>query len=127
MVNLRNQLHELIKEKKVPTNYKGKLSDFIEIVVKMKKLYIAGISSAKVAPERQLTVIYEQLVIDVESETRKICRFLGIPWSEQMMYPSRINHLGEELMIRKGVHYTAKSFNRDPETHSINKWENQLT
>jgi protein-tyrosine sulfotransferase len=47
----------------------------------------AGFTSYKIAPERVLAVAYERLVSDPEVETKKICKFLKIDWSKQMLYP----------------------------------------
>ena len=103
------------------------LSDFLRIVDKTKKFYVSGNASTNILPERELIVLYEKLVTDVESETKNICRYLGIPWYEQMMSPSRMKHLGERSMTRAGAHYNAEAFNRDPDINSINKWQGKLT
>jgi len=122
-IKVREKRHE----KKIPSNYDGSLSDFMEIIGKTKTLFLSGAASTNIAPERELIVEYEKLVADVESETRRICKFLEIPWSAEMMYPAKKKHLGEEAMTRIGVHYTKESFNRNPETTSIDRWKNELT
>ncbi len=121
------RVRERRSEKKIQSNYNGSLSDFRRIIAKVKKPYLSGNASTKISPERELIVVYEKLVTDIEGETKRICRFLEIPWSEKMIYPSRIKHLGEETMTRIGVHYSKESFNRDPETTSIDKWKKKFT
>lgn len=86
----------------------------------------SGFASHNRAPERILAIAYETLVSDPERETKKICNFLNIVWSEQMLYPGSIKHLGEKS-VTNNVWYDTKSFNRDPESYGIDKWKTQLT
>lgn len=89
----------------------------------------AGFAAAESAPEKVLTIAYEQLVVHPEYETRRLCNFLGIEWSRQMMYPSRQKHLGEKAITRSSdqVWYDPRMYNRDPDPREIDKWRTHLT
>lgn len=113
------------KYKKVNTG--GRLSDFIGVTKRCRKEFLETISVDKIASGKVLTVIYEKLVTNPEEETKKICNFLGVQWSPDMLYPSRKKHLGEKSMTRENVWYTKKSYYRDVDTSCINKWEKELT
>jgi len=116
------------KEKEIQKAYtSGTLSDFIGVTKSSRKEFLETISADKTAHGKVLTVIYEKLVIDTEEETKKICNFLGVQWSPDMLYPSRKKHLDEKSMTLEGVWYTKKSYNRDIDTSCINKWEKELT
>ena len=95
----------------------------------VKKCFRAGFSAAESAPAKVLTVSYEKLVIDPEHETKRICNFLGIEWSRQMMHPASQRHLGEKAVTKRSgeVWYDTKTYNRDPEPHEIDKWKIHLT
>ena len=86
----------------------------------------SGFASYKISPERVLTLSYERLVSYPELETKGICRFLDIEWSQQMLCPGSIRHLGEKA-VTNNVWYDTKSYNRDPESYEIDKWKAQLT
>jgi protein-tyrosine sulfotransferase len=95
----------------------------------VKKCFQAGFSAAESAPDKVLTVVYEKLVVDSEHETKRICNFLGIEWSRQMMHPASQKHLGERAVTKRSgeVWYDTKTYNRDPEPHEIDKWKRNLT
>jgi hypothetical protein len=73
-----------------------------------------------------ITVVYERLVSDPVAETKRLCDFIGIEWSEEMVRPSAKEHIGGKAICNK-VWYEEKRFNSDPETRHIDKWKNQLT
>ena len=77
-------------------------------------------------PHRVLTIVYERLVSDPERETKRICEFLGVEWSKQMMYPGRQKHMGEQAICNE-VWYDKRAYNRNPEAKEINKWKQQLS
>lgn len=95
----------------------------------VRSALIAGLTVSEQSSEKVLTVIYEKLLQDPEKETQRICQYLNIPWSEQMIYPSRFKHLGERAIISLGdsAWYDEKMFNRDPDTSNIDKWKKKLT
>lgn len=86
----------------------------------------AGFASFELSPDRVFEVVYERLVADPEDETRRICEFLGVEWSNQMLHPKDVKHLGEKA-VTNDVWYDTKSFNRDPEPFEVDKWKSQLT
>ena len=94
----------------------------------VRKCFHSGFGTAESAPEKVWTVVYEQLVVDPEGETKKICDFLGIEWARQMMHPGRQKHLGEKAATSKSgeVWYKSETYNRDPETREMDKWKRQL-
>lgn len=90
----------------------------------------AGLSASASAPDKVLTLLYEDVVTRSEIETKKICQFLKIDWSEEMMHPGRKKHLGEKAQtagIAEGIWYNANTYNRDPDRSEIDKWKTQLT
>jgi hypothetical protein len=88
-----------------------------------------GLRAAKARPDRVCVVAYERLVADVETETRRICEFLGLAWTPAMLDPSAMRHLGENAITENSseVWYDAKSFARSPEADAVDKWRLQLT
>jgi len=105
----------------------GSLSDFVGLTNYVKEFFVAGISSAKNAPNKILTVVYDKLVTDPESETKRICNYLGIEWSKEMLFPSKKKHLGEKQQTRDNGWYTLDNYYRDPDPVDINKWRKQIT
>ncbi|MGV2829120.1 sulfotransferase family protein [Myxosarcina sp. GI1(2024)] len=86
-----------------------------------------GFTSVKTTPEKILVLLYENLVTDPKSETQKICDFIGIEWSKQMLNPEQFNHIGEKAITKNGIWYERKTFNRNPSSKEIDKWKNLLT
>lgn len=86
-----------------------------------------GFAAAEIAPEKVLIVVYERLVKDVKNETKKICNFLGIEWSSQMMIPGQLKHLGEKAITKDQIWYDTRRYYSNPETQHIDKWKTQLT
>jgi hypothetical protein len=88
----------------------------------------SGLRAAERRPQRVCVVAYEQLVTDVEMHTRRICDFLGLSWTPEMLDPSAKRHLGEDAITQKSneIWYDAKSYARDPDTDLADKWRRQL-
>jgi len=105
-----------------------RLSDFITLANSIKKAFLAGEYATTIPPENFFTVVYERLVHNPENETKKICKFLGIEWSSQMLYPSRQTHIGEEGMTRTKLSWHTKegTFDRDIDASSVDKWKKEL-
>ena len=95
----------------------------------VRKCFDAGFNASKNAPGKVLTVVYERLVKDPERETKKICKFLGLEWSEEMITPGKKEHLGEKAITRKSneIWYDAETYRRDPDRQDIEKWKKKLT
>jgi len=107
-----------------------KMQDFTQsmsaAISYVKRCYKSGVISYKAAPEKVLIVAYEQLVSNPEHETKRICSFLKINWSNKMLCPGSIKHLGEKA-VTNDVWYDTKSYSRDVEPYEVDKWKNQLT
>lgn len=95
----------------------------------VKKCLDAGFTAASCFSDKVLTVIYEQLVTAPEEETKKICKFLEIEWNDLMLYPGGKTHLGQHAITTRSdeIWYDAKAYNRNPESHNIEKWRSELT
>ncbi|NIA09337.1 MAG: hypothetical protein GWP10_06320 [Nitrospiraceae bacterium] len=94
-----------------------------------KKCFSAGFNATKMAPEKVFTVVYERLIMDPESETKKMCDFLKIKWSSQMIHPGSFKHLGEKAITLKSgeIWYDSKMYNKDPDPKNIEKWKMLLS
>jgi len=94
-----------------------------------KECLSSGFSGSKIAPERVLIVVYEQLITESERETKRICEFLGLEWSSNMVTPGKFKHLGEKAITVKSrlAWYDIQAYNRDPDTQSLEKWKTLLT
>ncbi|KKL03546.1 hypothetical protein LCGC14_2625080, partial [marine sediment metagenome] len=78
------------------------------------KCFHEGSVCSKSTPERVLTIVYERLVSNTDTETKRICKFLKIGWSDEMLNPEGKKHLGEKAICNK-VWYEKKRFNSNPE------------
>jgi hypothetical protein len=115
------------KRQKERGRKQGRGTNTVAAAINHVKAHVcAGLAASAASPERVFTVIYEELVSNPETETKKLCQFLKIPWSEEMLYPSKKTHLGETAQT-EGIWYTQETYNRDPEQTEINKWQDQLT
>jgi hypothetical protein len=76
-----------------------------------------------------LTVVYEHLLINPERETKKICTFLGIEWTDLMLSPGDKKHLGEKAITTQSneIWYDSNTYNRNPDNRNIEKWQSKLT
>ena len=95
----------------------------------IKKCFNAGFAASKNAPGKVLTVAYERLVMDPERETKRICKFLELEWTNQMITPGNKKHLGEKAITCRSneIWYNAKTYYRNPDSQNIEKWKSQLT
>jgi hypothetical protein len=75
--------------------------------------------------ERVLTVRYERLLEDPEQETMRMCEFLRLPWSEEMVRPGEKKH--DEGKILDGVWYTDDMYHSNLDPSRMHKWRDQLT
>ncbi|MGI8860438.1 MAG: sulfotransferase family protein [Rubrobacteraceae bacterium] len=79
----------------------------------VKKTNDAGFRAAD-GSDRVLTVVYERLVGDPERETARVCAFLGLPWSAEMVKPGEKRHDGEKTL--DGVWYTDDMYYSNPDS-----------
>jgi len=93
------------------------------------KCFDAGFSAANNTADKVLTVCYENLVGEPESETKRICAFLHLDWSAQMLQPGNFTHLGEKAITVKSdkLWYDKETYQSNPNTRSILKWKTTLT
>jgi hypothetical protein len=121
------QVGSRAKEKGIKTA--GFTNDLNSAIHYTKKCIDAGFAACRIAPERIHTVIYEKLVKDPEKESRLICQFLGIKWSENMVNPGRYQHSGENAITKKSdfIWYDQASFRRDPDLKDVAKWQKFLS
>jgi Sulfotransferase family len=94
-----------------------------------RKCVAAGFAAAAKTPERIHTLVYEKLVSAPEQETRALCAFLGMEWSEQMIRPSAHRFPGEWALTvgSDEVWYTSEEYRRDPEIRNVGTWRKELT
>lgn len=95
----------------------------------IKRCVAAGFLASKNEPDKVLTIVYEELLGSPEKETQKICKFLGIEWSEKMLYPGEKNHLGEQaITVKSGeMWYDKNMYNRNIDAGTTLKWQKNLT
>lgn len=93
----------------------------------IKKCFENGFEAAQKAPDRIMTVMYGKLVTDPVFETKRICKFLDLEWSSEMISPQNKKHLAQKPTTRSEVWYDENSFNRAPVKTEIKKWETQLS
>ncbi len=86
----------------------------------------AGFSAVSQS-DRVLPVVYERLVTDPERETKRICSFLRMPWSEEMLRPGKRAHDGEKLLDEDNVWYDSKTYSGNLEPGRADKWKSQLS
>lgn len=91
----------------------------------LQRCYRAGFVAAQAAPDRCLTVHYEALVHDSRAEIRRICDFLRLPWSEEMLSPASKRHAGEKQMTSgfENLFYDPATFRQDPDPRRAEKWK----
>lgn len=90
----------------------------------IKRTNKAGFEAAR-SSDRVLTVSYERSVADPEKETKRICAFLELPWSEEMVRPGEKKHDGEEVL--DGVWHYPEMYDSNPDPGRLRKWQDQLT
>jgi hypothetical protein len=75
----------------------------------IKSCNAAGFEAVE-SSDRVLTVVYERMVVDPDRETKRLCDFLRIPWSAEMLKPGEKKHEGEKVL--DGIWYDSKMYNR---------------
>jgi protein-tyrosine sulfotransferase len=95
----------------------------------IKKCFDAGFQASNYAPEKVLTVVYEQLLENPEDETKRICNHLGVEWDQLMLRPGDKEHLGNQAITIKSneIWYDSKSYNRNLSAPDLEKWKNELS
>ena len=95
----------------------------------VKKCFNAGFAASKKFPDKVLTIAFESLLKDPERQTKKICNFIGIEWSELMLHPGDKKHIGEQAITKNSgeIWYNAKEYYRDPDSQNIANWQSELS
>jgi len=80
----------------------------------------------KVVPhERVFVAKYEELVAQPEAQIRRLCGFLGVPWSETMLHPERVNHDGDKTL--DDVWYGRNDYYKAITADDTDKWKEQFS
>jgi len=97
-------------------------------VAYIKKCFDAGFKTSKHAPGKVLTVVYEHLLANPEMETKRICEYLGMEWSDLMLRPGDKDHLGNRAITVKSneIWYDSKTYNRNLAIQNVGKWKSEL-
>ena len=95
----------------------------------VRTCFDAGFAAAKTASSQVYTICFEQLISDPKKETKKVCDFLHLDWSPQMIRPGDLKHLGEKAATVKSneIWYDIETYRSNPNTGSILKWKTTLT
>lgn len=93
------------------------------------RCFEAGFAAVKKAPDKILTVVYESLVRDPETESKNMCKFLGLEWNTQVLTPQKKKHLGEKAITSNSdeIWYDVKTYYQDPHDKNIEKWKKRLS
>ena len=95
----------------------------------VKNCFDAGFAASKKFPDKVLAVAFEKLLENPESQTKKICNFIGIEWNELMLHPGEKKHIGEQAITKNSgeIWYNAKEYYRNPDSQNIEKWRSNLS
>lgn len=74
-------------------------------------------------PERYLLVRYENLVVDSETELRRICAFIGVGYSPQML----LYHTMVDGKIPDDRRWLWPNLDRPPDKSKVYRWKNEMT
>lgn len=104
-------------------------ADIVSATQYARQCLNAGLTAARDYPGNILTVVYERLVSSPEQETKRLCGFLGLDWSERMLHPGSAKHMGEDAITKNSgeIWYTTEMYYRDPVKDEIDKWKTQLS
>jgi hypothetical protein len=86
----------------------------------------AGHRALTKAPERVFVIVYERLLRDPETEIRRLCDFLSLPWSDQLLTPEAQSHVMDEDVEKDGVWYTAAMWKGGFDSSRIDGWKRSL-
>jgi hypothetical protein len=86
----------------------------------------AGYRAFKKAPERVFVIVYERLLRDPETEVRRLCDFLRLPWNDQLLAPEAQSHVMDEDVEKDGVWYTSAMWDGGFDSSRIDGWKRSL-
>lgn len=83
----------------------------------------ASAAARQLGPDRWLAVTYEELVLDTESTTRRVCEFLAVPFEPAMVtfHDSAADHITADA-ARRGIH---DKLSRPPAASDVARWRSQ--
>lgn len=95
----------------------------------VRKCINAGFRAHAANPDQLYVLRYEQLVSDAETGVKDLCRYLDLPFAEQMLHPGEQSHLGEAAITTQSqeIWYDKATYNSNPNTQSLEKWKKQLS
>ena len=102
--------------------------DLSAAIMHTKKHVQAGLDFKNNHTNRLFTCFYEDLVLEPDQETKRICEFLEVPWSDSMLSPGQKKHLNEATMtnLHNAHYYDRNKFNRNPDKSNVGKWKTEL-
>jgi protein-tyrosine sulfotransferase len=95
-------------------------------IATIKRVNSAGFRAAS-RSDRVLAVTYERLVDEPEEETKRICDFLGLAWSEEMLKPGDKSHDDDAVKAVRGVWHPEELLHSNLDSRHVHKWQSQLT
>ena len=104
-------------------------ADISTSIAYAKKCFNAGFKAEKLSPGKLLTIVYEQLIESPESETKRICKYIGVEWDDRMLHPGDKEHLGQQAITTKSneIWYNAKTYNQNIVLKNKEKWRSELS
>lgn len=112
-----------VAKKQNPPPFTRSLSAAIRTI---KATNSAGFDAASHS-DRVLPVVYECLLANPERETRRMCDFLRVRWSKEMLRPGKKVHDGEKLLDEDDVWYDTKTYSSNVDPGRADKWKGQLS
>jgi len=111
------------------TVYPDYIQDVFKAIAYTKRCLQRGQEFTDANPGKVYTLKYEALLLNPETETAKLCDYLGLAWTEEMLRPSSKKHMGESAITKKSgeIWYDKKMFYRDPDQANIEKWRQHLS
>lgn len=98
----------------------------LEAIGEIRRSYGAGLAAEAEHAGRVLHVRYEDVVTDPAGESRRMCEFLGLDWSDRMVHPGRFEHVGASPIVNE-VWYREEEYQRDPDPAELGKWRGRLS
>jgi len=98
--------------------------DMLLAVQYIKTCYTIALSAYRMAPDRMITIKYEELLRHPEKIVRSMCAFLHIDFNAAMLCPADKNHDGEKNIMP--IWYDIETYRSNPFQRSMDKWKTDL-
>ncbi|MCA9407275.1 MAG: sulfotransferase, partial [Candidatus Omnitrophica bacterium] len=127
VINSMIMVRKRALKKNLPVPYFTKTIS--ESIRTTRKCLDAGFDAARKFPDRVLTILYEQLLTDLTGETKKICQFLALDWSSEMIDFNKRNNLAEQSMMvgSNAAYYNTEMYHQNPLAKDIQEWKDLLS